>query len=339
MRSQLCISRTGDLLAPSPSARNKPGQPLAVAALKAKVVWLSEASEPSMRTPDSPGQDAAAAAGIARAEFAQFVLDNLFEGTPNAIFVSDAQGVIRVANPRATELFGYPHGELIGLAIEALIPQRFRTHHPAHRENYNAHPRTRQMGAAMNLFALRKDGSEFPVDILLKPIETPAGPVVMSIVRDDSEQHAAREALRRADLQLRSIVESIHDYAIYLLDRDGNVMTWNPGAERIKGYSSDEILGLHFSRFFTLEDQDRGRPAELLKLALAKGRVEEEGWRVRKDGSRFWADVTLTAIRDETGALTGFAKVTRDFTDRKRAEEAVMLQLSSALMATMDVGK
>ena len=292
-----------------------------------------------MRTPDSPGQDAAAAAGIARAEFAQFVLDNLFEGTPNAIFVTDAQGVIRVANPRATELFGYPHGELIGLAIEALIPQRFRAHHPAHRENYNAHPRTRQMGAAMNLFALRKDGSEFPVDILLKPIETPAGTAVMSIVRDDSEQHAAREALRRADLQLRSIVESIHDYAIYLLDRDGNVMTWNPGAERIKGYSSDEILGLHFSRFFTLEDQDRGRPAELLKLALAKGRVEEEGWRVRKDGSRFWADVTLTAIRDETGALTGFAKVTRDFTDRKRAEEAVMLQLSSALMATMDVGK
>ena len=292
-----------------------------------------------MRTPDSPGQDAAAAAGIARAEFAQFVLDNLFEGTPNAIFVTDAQGVIRVANPRATELFGYPHAELIGLAIEGLIPQRFRAHHPAHRENYNAHPRTRQMGAAMNLFALRKDGSEFPVDILLKPIETPAGTAVMSIVRDDSEQHAAREALRRADLQLRSIVESIHDYAIYLLDRDGNVMTWNPGAERIKGYSSDEILGLHFSRFFTLEDQDRGRPAELLKLALAKGRVEEEGWRVRKDGSRFWADVTLTAIRDETGALTGFAKVTRDFTDRKRAEEAVMLQLSSALMATMDVGK
>ncbi len=109
-------------------------------------------------------------------------------------------------------------------------------------------------------------------------------------------------------------------------------MTWNPGAERIKGYTADEILGLHFSRFFTQEDIDRGRPAELLRLAATRGRVEEEGWRVRKDGSRFWANVMLTAIRDDTGTITGYAKVTRDFTDRKRAEEAVMLQLSSALL-------
>ena len=98
------------------------------------------------------------------------------------------------------------------------------------------------------------------------------------------------------------------------------------------------MLGLHFSRFFTQEDVERGRPAELLRLAASRGRIEEEGWRVRKDGSRFWADVILTAIRDTTGELTGFAKVTRDFTDRKRAEEAVMLQLSSALLANMDVG-
>ncbi len=92
------------------------------------------------------------------------------------------------------------------------------------------------------------------------------------------------------DLQLRSILETIQDYAIYLLDPDGCVMTWNPGAERIKGYTSDEILGLHFSRFFAQQDIERGRPAELLRLAATRGRVEEEGWRVRKDGSRFWAN-------------------------------------------------
>jgi PAS domain S-box-containing protein len=290
-----------------------------------------------MRPSDSPEQDAAAE--NARAEFAQFALDNLFEVSPNAIFVTDAKGVIRSANPRATELFGYPHAELIGRPIEDLVPLRFRARHPSHRENYNAHPRTRQMGAAMNLFALRKDGTEFPVDIMLKPLETPAGTVVLSFIRDNTEQHNAQEALRRADLQLRSIVEGIRDYAIYLLDRDGNVMTWNPGAERIKGYTSDEILGLHFSRFFIEEDRERGRPAELLRLAAARGRLEEEAWRVRKDGSRFWANVILTAIRDVDGQLTGYAKVTRDFTDRKRAEEAVMLQLSSALMASMDIGK
>ena len=145
--------------------------------------------------------------------------------------------------------------------------------------------------------------------------------------------------MRRNDQQLRSIVASVRDYAIYLLDRDGYVITWNPGAEEIKGYSEDEILGLHFSRFFTQEDRDRNRPAELMHLAAARGRVEDEGWRVRKDGSRFWTDSILTAIRDSTGVVTGYAKVTRDITDRKRAQEAVMLQLSGALLANLDVRK
>jgi len=104
------------------------------------------------------------------------------------------------------------------MPIENLVPERFRRNHPSHRENYNAHPRARQMGAAMNLFGLRKDGSEFPVDIMLKPIETASGLVVLSFVRDVTEQRAALEALRRNDQQLRSIVESIRDYAVYLLD-------------------------------------------------------------------------------------------------------------------------
>jgi formate hydrogenlyase transcriptional activator len=138
---------------------------------------------------------------------------------------------------------------------------------------------------------------------------------------------------------MRSIVESVRDFAIYLLDKDGTVMTWNSGGERIKGYAPDEIIGKHFSRFFTQEDRERGRPAELMRLAVERGRVEREGWRVRKDGSRFWADVVLTAIRDANGELIGFAKVTRDHTDRKRAEESVMLQLSSALLSNMDVRK
>jgi len=149
----------------------------------------------------------------------------------------------------------------------------------------------------------------------------------------------AQEALRRSDQQLRSLVEGVRDYAIYLLDRDGAVMTWNHGAERIKGYSTDEILGHNFARFFSQEDIERGRPAELLRMAAQRGRIEQEGWRIRKDGSRFWANVIMTAIHDDTGALTGFAKVTRDFTDRKRVDESVMLQLSSALLANMDGSK
>jgi formate hydrogenlyase transcriptional activator len=292
-----------------------------------------------MRPSDSPEPVAAARTGQDRAEFAHIALENLFEVSPDAIFVTDSQGLIRRANPRAAELFGYTQDELVDKPIELLVPERFRSRHPSHRENYHAHPRARQMGAALNLFGLRKDGTEFPVDIMLKPIENEAEVVVLSIVRDVTEQHLAAEALRKSDLQLRSIVEGVTDYAIYLLDKDGHVATWNPGAERIKHYKADEILGRHFSHFFTTEDQERGRPAELLKMAATRGRVEQEGWRVRKDGTRFWANVVLTAVRDASGELTGFAKVTRDFTDRKRAEEAVMLQLSGALLANMDVRK
>ena len=292
-----------------------------------------------MRPTDSPDQDAAAAAEVKRAEFARYALENLFTISPDAIFVTDGDGTIRAANPRATELFGHTSAELLGKRIDILVPDRFRGRHPSHRENYDAHPRARQMGAAMNLFGLRKDGTEFPVDIMLRPLSTPAGPAVLSIVRDVTEQRQAQDEARRSDLQLRSLVEGVRDYAIYLLDKDGYITTWNPGAERIKYYAPDEIIGKHFSRFFLQEDVDRGRPTELLRLAALRGRVEEEGWRVRKDGSRFWADVVITAVRDKSGELTGFAKVTRDFTDRKRAEEAVMLQLSQALLANMDVRK
>jgi PAS domain S-box-containing protein len=292
-----------------------------------------------MRAFDSPEQNASAPIEYQRAGLAQFGLEHLFEISPDAILVTGLEGTIHGANPRAAELFGYTAAELTGLAVESLVPERFRGRHPSHRENYSAHPRARQMGAALNLFARRKDGSEIPVDIMLKPIETPSGPMVLSFVRDVSEQRAAQEALRRNDQLLRSIVESVRDYAIYHLDRDGHIMTWNPGAERIKGYTAEEIVGRHFSRFFAQEDIDRGRPAEMMRLAAERGRVEEEGWRIRKDGSRFWANSNLTAIRDTTGEVTGFAKVTRDFTDRKRAEEAVMLQLSGALLANVDVRK
>ena len=267
------------------------------------------------------------------------MIEQLFDFSPDAILITDNRGVIRDANPRTGEMFGYSPEELIGHPIEMLVPQRFRASHPRHRENYEAHPRARQMGAALNLFGLRKDGSEFPVDIMLKPIETESGPAVVSFIRDVSEQRAAQEALRLNDLRLRSILESIDEYAIYMMDRDGHILTWNSGAQRIKGYTPEEIQGRHFSRFFVQEDLESGHPAGLLRRAAAQGRVEEEGWRVRKDGSRFWANIVLTAIHDTSGELTGFSKITRDVTERRQAQESVMLELSNLLLANMDIRK
>jgi formate hydrogenlyase transcriptional activator len=280
-------------------------------------------------------------AAIERIEpgFAQNTIERLFEFSPDAILVTDGDGIMRGANPRAEELFGYSCQELIGQPVEMLLPARFRAAHPRHRENYNAHPRTRQMGAAMNLVALRKDGTEFPVDIMLKPIRAEAGKAVVTFIRDATEQRAAQEALHLNDLRLRSVVESIDEYAIYLLDRDGHVLTWNPGAERIKGYKAEEVIGLHYGRFFAEEDLARGRPAELLRRASNKERVEDEGWRLRKDGSRFWANCVITAIRDASGAVTGFSKITRDVTGQKQAQESVIAELSGLLLASVDVRK
>lgn len=136
--------------------------------------------------------------------------------------------------------------------------------------------------------------------------------------REDIAQVAS---LKESDERFRVLVESIRDYAVFMLDREGRVATWNTGAALIKGYRREEIVGKSIDLFYTPQDRENGRPAKLLAQAASEGRIEDEGWRVRKDGTRFWADVVITALRNETGALIGFAKVTRDLTQRQRAEE------------------
>ncbi len=153
------------------------------------------------------------------------------------------------------------------------------------------------------------------------------------LIQEVSERKQTEEALRQSEERFRLMVSDVKDYAILMLDPDGRIASWNIGAERTKGYSADEIIGQHFSRFYPQEDRDRGKPSLALKSALEQGRHEDEGWRVRKDGSTFWADVVLTALNDKTGQLRGFCKVTRDVTDRKRNEELLRLrnvQLESA---------
>src|SRR5918911_3859544 len=141
-------------------------------------------------------------------------------------------------------------------------------------------------------------------------------------VSGDLEPRTSRRTRRAEDAGLlRLLVDRVVDYAIFLLTPDGYVASWNPGAERLKGYRAAEIIGHSFERFYPPEDRAAGRPARLLATARAEGRVEDEGWRVRKDGTRFWADVVITALRDNTGQLVGFAKVTRDLTERRQAEQ------------------
>src|SRR6266516_3583096 len=132
---------------------------------------------------------------------------------------------------------------------------------------------------------------------------------------------AKQQPARDVGEQFRLLVENIEDYAIFLLDPQGNVASWNPGAERIKGYRAEEIIGRHFSEFYPPQDVAAGKCERVLEVAVRQGRFEEEGWRVRKDGSRMWASVTVTPLHSPDGALVGFAKVTRDLTERRQAEE------------------
>ena len=169
---------------------------------------------------------------------------------------------------------------------------------------------------------MRKDGVRFWADVVITSIVT--GGVFrgfIKVTRDLTSRRQAEEQLRQSEERLRLMVASVRDYALYMIDPSGRVATWNPGAQRIKGYGEDEILGQPISRFFTAEDLALERPRRELEIAICEGRFEEEGWRVRKDGSRFWASVVLTPIRDGSGRLLGFVKITRDLTDRRRTEE------------------
>ena len=143
------------------------------------------------------------------------------------------------------------------------------------------------------------------------------------VVHDVTERNLVEKALRESEERYRELIQGVKDYAIFMLSPSGQVVSWNQGAERIKGYKAGEIIGSHFSRFYSAEDVESGAPERHLQQAISDGRHEQQGWRVRKDGSRFWADVVFTAVRDQKGELRGISKITRDITERKEAHEAL----------------
>jgi formate hydrogenlyase transcriptional activator len=263
--------------------------------------------------------------------------ENLFLASPDGIVVTTVDGHISAVNPAVERLFGYTSAELIGSLVEILIPERFRGQHPQRRGAYAAAPSMRPMGTGLELYGRRKDGTEFPVDIMLSPVNGSGEQVILTVIRNITDRKQVETALRRSEERFRLLVEGAKDYAIFMLDPEGRVATWNSGAQRIKGYHADEILGRHFSIFYPGDSVDRSKPQHELEVAAAEGRFEDEGWRIRKDGSRFWANVIITALRGKDNQLIGFSKVTRDFTERKSAEESLVLELSKAVLANPDI--
>ncbi|MBO9516805.1 MAG: PAS domain S-box protein [Porphyrobacter sp.] len=242
--------------------------------------------------------------------------------TDYAIYMLDPSGIVSSWNAGAERLKGYRPSEIIGRHFSQFYTE----------EDLARGIPARALKAALEEgrfeaegWRLRKDGSRFWANVVIDSIRDEEGQHVgfAKITRDLSERREAEEALRQSEERFRMLVQSVTDYAIYMLDPTGRVSSWNAGAQRFKGYQESEIIGEHFSRFYLLEDREAGVPDRALQTAATEGRFEAEGWRVRKDGSRFWAHVVIDPIRDGEGTLVGFTKITRDLTERKRAQEAL----------------
>jgi len=238
-----------------------------------------------------------------------------------AIYLLNPDGTVASWNAGARRFKGYTEAEIIGQHFS-----RFYT--PADRA---AGVPERALRTALEAgrfeaegWRVRKDGTHFWASVVIDPIHDDDGQLVgfAKITRDISDKKLAREALRRTEEQFRLLVDSVIDYAIYMLSPEGLVTTWNAGARNIKGYQAEEVIGTHFRRFYTEEDRRNGLPDRVLATAREHGRYHGEGLRVRKDGTRFRADVVVDAIRDADGRLLGFAKITRDVTQRVQLEEA-----------------
>jgi PAS domain S-box-containing protein len=248
----------------------------------------------------------------------------VIEAAPTAMLLIDGKGAIELANAQAEQVFGYGRGDLLGRRIDELLPERFRAAHAEDRAAFASAPARRAMGIGRDLFGLRRDGVEFPVEVALGPMKTHEGVKVISSIVDVSARKEVERALSESEERMRLMFDAIQDHAIFMLDAEGRVVSWNSGAERVKGYSKDEILGRHFALFHLPEDVADGNPERELRIAASAGSVEDEGWRLRKDGSRFLASATVNAVRGPEGDLRGFVKVVRDITARKRMENQLV---------------
>ena len=236
-----------------------------------------------------------------------------------AIYMLDPKGFVTSWNSGAERIKGFSTEEIIG--------QHFSTFYTE--EDRKAGVPTTALETARSEgkyeaegWRVRKDGTRFWASVVIDAIKNEKGRVIgfAKITRDMTDKREAQQALLEAERTFRILVQGVTDYAIYMLDPKGRVTNWNSGAQRIKGYSPQDIIGEHFSRFYTREDLDAGVPKRALETARETGRYEAEGWRTRKDGTRFWASVVIDAIKDEDGKLIGFAKITRDMTDKRQAQ-------------------
>ena len=257
----------------------------------------------------------------------------LLEAAPDAMVVVNQAGEIVLVNGQVEKQFGYRRDELVGQKIKKIIPEGFAERLIADSTRSVADALAQHIGAGIELSGRRRDGTEFPIEMMLSPLESVEGILVTGAIRDissrkaaearlakaEEKRHFVENSLRESEERYRMLLDGIRDYAIFMMDPRGRILSWNAGAELIKGYRADEIIGQNYSCFFPPDDIKRGRPQEILRLTSAAGRHEEQGMRMRKDGSRFLASLTWTALHDQAGNLRGFSEFSHDLTESKES--------------------
>ena len=242
--------------------------------------------------------------------------------TDYAIYMLDMDGIVSSWNAGARRFKGYEEAEIVGQHFSRFYTPEDRATGLPERALATAREQGKFEGEG---WRVRKDGGRFWASVIIDPIRNRSGDLVgyAKITRDLTERKAAESVLRSSEEQFKRLVQGVTDYSIYLLSTEGLVASWNAGAQRIKGYAPEEIIGQHFSTFYTDEDRKKGDPEHALATATREGKFEKEGLRVRKNGERFWANVVIDAIHDDDGNLIGFAKITRDVTERREAQAAL----------------
>jgi len=241
-----------------------------------------------------------------------------------AIFALDPQGRIMTWNLGAQRLKGYSADEIIGSHFSRFYtPEDLARNHPAHELKLAAQNGKYQEEG----WRIKKDGGRFWAHVVITALFDDAGTLrgFAKVTRDLTSRRQVEEALRQSEARYRLLIDNISDYSVLFLDPKGRITNWNSGAKKITGYDAKEILGSHVSRFYTPEDVAANKIDTELRIATESGRYEEEGYRVRKNGDKYWANVIITSVKDENGDIIGFSKVTRDLTERKKAEDTLRL--------------